>query len=138
MPRRPGFTLIELLVVMAVIGSLSALAVPRYRSFKERGYMAVMRSDLGAMRTAQEAFWSENLHYSLDTAALEFRVSSGVHMSLSSIDLLRGYSAVATHGSAAGVQCATRTGPDAVGVESGAVICGPIPSGSAAISGAAP
>lgn len=133
MPRRHGFTIIELLVVMALIGSLSAIAVPRYRNFKERSYLAVMRSDLGALRTAEEAFWSENLRYATDTASLEFRPSADVSVSLSSTDLIKGYSAIARHARAPGLQCATRTGADAVGVESGAIVCGAASSGSGAL-----
>lgn len=127
MPGRRGSSIFELLVVVAFIGSLSVIAVPRYRSVKERSHIAVMRADLEAIRTAQERFWSKNMHYSLDTVALRFTASSTVRITLASANLVRGYSAIATHPEVPDVECVTRTGPDAANVEAGAIVCSTIP-----------
>ena len=52
------------------VGVLAGIGVPRIRSMKERSYQATLRSDLGALRTAQEAYYAENLRYATDVSAL--------------------------------------------------------------------
>ena len=124
MRQRRGFSFIELLVAMVFFGILSAIAVPRYRLFKERAYLATMKSDLGNVRIAEEEYFAQQLRYATDTAALGFRVSSKVRLTLTSQDLMSGYSAIATHDLAPGQQCATYVGRDAVNGNSGLIICG--------------
>lgn len=120
--RRPGFTFIELLVVMVIIGLLAAIGVPRIRNMKERSYQATLRSDLGALRTAQEAYFSENLQYATDTTQLEFRASANVTVAIISDDPFKGWRAAATH-RWLDTPCTTAAGEEAVGVEAGAIVC---------------
>jgi prepilin-type N-terminal cleavage/methylation domain-containing protein len=120
--NRPGFTFVELLTVMVFMGVLAGISVPRIRNMKERSYQAVLRSDLGALRTAEEAYYAENLRYTTDLSDLDFRRSSDVEITIVSTDPLKGWSALARHTWLA-TPCTTASGPDAVGVESGAVIC---------------
>lgn len=62
-----GFTLIELLVVLAIIGTLLALAAPRYFQHVQRGREAVLRENLATMRDAIDQYhadrgqWPESL-----------------------------------------------------------------------------
>jgi len=120
--NRPGFTFIELLTVMVVIGLLASIGVPRIRTMKERSYQATLRSDLGALRTAQEVYYAENQRYATDATALELRLSTRVSVTIESTDPVRGWKATAHHMWLA-TPCTTATGPDADGVESGAIIC---------------
>jgi len=120
--HRPGFTFIELLVVMVVIGVLAAIGVPRIRNMKERSYQATLRSDLGALRTAQEAYFSENQQYATDTTQLEFRASANVTVTIISDDPFKGWRAAAQHRWLA-TPCTTAAGAEAVGVEAGAIVC---------------
>jgi general secretion pathway protein G len=46
---RRGFTLIEIIIVMAIIGTLSAMAVPNYLKYKEKGKVAVAITDIRIM-----------------------------------------------------------------------------------------
>ncbi|HEX7124077.1 MAG TPA: prepilin-type N-terminal cleavage/methylation domain-containing protein [Gemmatimonadaceae bacterium] len=131
--KRTGFTFIELLVAMALLGLLSAIAVPRYRGFKERSYAAAMKSDLGHLRIALEEYWAENQRYTTDTTELDFHATTGVQINITSQDVNAGYKAIATHLLLPGEQCYVAAGPDALGTESGAVICG-----AAALGGPVP
>jgi prepilin-type N-terminal cleavage/methylation domain-containing protein len=129
-----GFTFVEVLVAMMVLGVLSAIAIPRYRAYKERAYLATMRTDLGHVRLAQEAHFAEHLQYATDTTALDFRTTSSVRVALSSGNRSGGYTAVATHVAMPGQQCATFVGQEANNRINGAIICGPAPSGSGTLA----
>lgn len=120
--NRRGFTFIELLTVMIVIGLLATIGVPRIRSMKERSYQATLRSDLGAMRTAQESYYAENKEYATVVALLEFRPSTNVTVSIVSEDPTRGWKAAAKH-KWLHLPCITAAGAEAVDVESGAIVC---------------
>lgn len=120
--RRLGFTFIELLVVMVVMGVLTAVGVPRIRNMKERSYQATLRNDLGALRTAQEAYFAENHQYATDTLQLEYRTSANVTVTIVSEDPYTGWRAAAKH-KWLNSPCTTASGAEAVGVESGAIVC---------------
>lgn len=132
--NRAGFTFIELLVVMVVMGVLAGIGVPRIRNMKERSYQAMLRSDLGALRTAEEAYYSENQRYATDLTSLEFRLSSNVLITIESGDPVKGWKAAATH-KWLDTPCTTAAGAEAVGVESGAIVCSNLALPSAAATG---
>lgn len=119
---RPGFTFIELLIVMVVMGVLAGIGIPRIRNMKERSYQATLRNDLGSLRTAEEAYYAENLRYTTDLSLLDFRKSSSVDITVVSTDPQKGWSALARHTWLA-TPCTTAVGADAVGVESGSIVC---------------
>lgn len=136
MNRRKGFTFVELLVVMLLLGALSSMAVPRYREYKTRAYIAAMQSDLGNLKVAQEVFWSEHLKYATDTTSLEVRITADVAISISSEDVNGGYTAIATHSNVPGRQCETAMGREATPNEPGAIVCGPASAGTSTIPSA--
>ena len=120
--NRRGFTFIELLTVMIVIGLLTTVGVPRIRSMKERSYQATLRSDLGALRTAQEVYFAEHQQYATNVVALDMRLSRNVTVTIESTDPYRGWKAAAHH-AWLNTPCTTAAGADAVGVEAGAILC---------------
>ena len=133
MNRRRGFTFVELLVVMLLLGALSSMAVPRFRDYKTRAFVAAMQSDLGNLKIAEESYWAEHQKYATDTAHLELRITNQVSITITSQDVMGGYTAVATHVNVPGRQCQTAMGAEAAPRDQGAVVCLPVSSGSGAI-----
>jgi type IV pilus assembly protein PilA len=58
-----GFTLIELLIVIAIIGILSAIAIPTYLNYVNRAKDSEAHTNLGAIFTDETAFSSRNSVY---------------------------------------------------------------------------
>ncbi len=61
--RSAGFTLIELIVVLTIIGTLLAIAVPRYFSSLEKARETILRQDLSVMRDALDKYDSDKGHF---------------------------------------------------------------------------
>lgn len=60
-----GFTLVELMVVVAMVGVLSAIALPNYYHFMAKARQAEAKIQLAAAYTAERAFAVENGSYTL-------------------------------------------------------------------------
>jgi type IV pilus assembly protein PilA len=58
--NQKGFTLVELLVVIAIIGILAAIAIPQYNQYRNRGYIASLKSDAKNLYTAVQAWIADN------------------------------------------------------------------------------
>jgi type IV pilus assembly protein PilA len=67
-----GFTLIELMIVVAIIGILAAIAIPNFLNYQCKAKQSEAKSNLGNIRTQQEAFRAENDDYSQTVADIGF------------------------------------------------------------------
>lgn len=57
--KQDGFTLVELMVVVAIIGLLSAVAVPNFKKYQARAKISEAKLQLAALYTAESAFFSD-------------------------------------------------------------------------------
>ena len=67
--RRGGFTLIELMIVVAIIGILAAIAIPNFLKFQLRSKTGEAKTNLAALRTAEEGYFAE---YGVYIAAADY------------------------------------------------------------------
>ena len=67
--RSKGFTLIELMIVVAIIAILAAIAIPQYRKFQYKAKTAEAKTNLGAIKTCEEAYAAEHDEYVLSAAS---------------------------------------------------------------------
>jgi len=102
---KKGFTLIELLIVVVIIGILSAIAIPKFRNTKGKGYAASLKSDLRNLSASQEDYFYYNETYTPDASSLNFATTNGVTLTIMEASP-RGWSARTTHPAAAPLTCA--------------------------------
>lgn len=61
--RAGGFTLIEVMMVVAIIAILSAVVMPSYGTYVQRGRLTEANAKLSDLRTKLEVYFQDNRNY---------------------------------------------------------------------------
>jgi len=65
-----GFTLIEVMIVVAILGIISAIALPSYTKYVEKSRRTDAKVELLKIAQLQESFFAQNLSYAENLATL--------------------------------------------------------------------
>jgi type IV pilus assembly protein PilE len=79
--RQRGVTLLELMTVVMIIGVLSAIAIPSYRSYLMRSQRSDATAALLRVAQAQEKFYLQNNRYASTAAELAAGPPAGLGIS---------------------------------------------------------
>lgn len=69
MTRMQGMTLIEVMIVVAILGIISAFALPSYQEYSTRGKLTEAYSTLAMQRVKMEQYFQDNRTYAGACAA---------------------------------------------------------------------
>ena len=70
--KRSGFTMIEILIVIAILATLSALAIPMYTAQVEKSRKVEALDMLSNIRAAEIRYFSEKNTFTTDLTKLDF------------------------------------------------------------------
>ncbi|WP_122082150.1 pilin [Vibrio coralliirubri] len=85
--NQKGFTLIELMIVVAVIGVLSAIAIPQYQKYVAKAEVASALATMTGIKTNVEAFAVENGEFPDGSSTNQTEADLGVPSSIPSGDI---------------------------------------------------
>ena len=96
--NQKGYTLIELMITIAIIGILAALAMSKFSDFDCKAKQSEAKTNLGTIRSCEEAYFAEYDRYAQNTLTLGFVAKGDTRYSYSiaSADPFADFTATAT------------------------------------------
>lgn len=76
--NKKGFTLIEMMIVIAIIALLATIAIPNYVGFRKKAMTSEAKSNLGTLRTLEEAYQADQQTYLVCAAEPAAGIPAGV------------------------------------------------------------
>lgn len=83
--RNAGFTLIELMIVVAVIGILSAIALPAYKNYIIRGRIPEATSNMSSAQVQMEQWFQDNRSYQRAGGGCGVNMPTGSYFTLTCV-----------------------------------------------------
>lgn len=83
--KQAGFSLVELTIVVVILGVLSMMAVPRYRTAVERAKASEAFTYLAQIEGAQERYNARTGEYAQQLGRLDIKMPSPKHFSVGSL-----------------------------------------------------
>ncbi len=85
-----GFTLIELMIVVAIVGILSAIAVPQYQGYVQKGRRAAAQAFLLQVAQREQQYFLDNRTYAPSLTDLNVSMTSDVSPYYQIVDITTG------------------------------------------------
>ena len=109
-----GFSLVELMIVVAIIGVLTAIAIPNFQAFQRRSRQSEAKSALTALYTAEQTFHSSWEVYTGSLQPAGWTPSGDYRYQIGFNDGTEGF-------------CGMATNPIVAGTPPTTIMCGPAP-----------
>ena len=84
--RKSGFTLVELMVVVGIIGVLSSIGIPTFKTYAQRSKRSEAFINLAGIYTAQKAYHAENNQYGTTYGDIGFEISGANELDPTTIE----------------------------------------------------